>query len=136
MLEMFTGRRPTDEMFKDGFNLHNFVKMAIPERTMQIVDPAILAAIEEKAPAAKVKEANYINGETEAGEENINYVNISEMNPFVRKCILPVLEIGLACLEKSPKRRVQMQDVTGELHRIQNALIGVEIRRERPKISS
>ncbi|KAM2415064.1 hypothetical protein ACFX1X_001487 [Malus domestica] len=103
VLEMFTGRRPTEEMFKDGFNLHNFVKMAIPERTMQIVDPALLAAIEEKAPAAKGKEANYINGETESGEENKNYVNISEMNPFVRKCILPVLEIGLACSEESPK---------------------------------
>ncbi|KAM1054049.1 hypothetical protein FF1_001487 [Malus domestica] len=81
-------------------------------------------------------ETNYINGETEAGEENINYMNISEMDPFVSKCILPVLEIGLACSEESPKRRVKMQDVTGELHRIQNALIGVEIRRERPKISS
>jgi serine/threonine protein kinase len=27
LLETFTGKRPTDKMFKDGFNLHNFVKM-------------------------------------------------------------------------------------------------------------
>uniref|UniRef100_A0A2N9HN18 non-specific serine/threonine protein kinase n=1 Tax=Fagus sylvatica TaxID=28930 RepID=A0A2N9HN18_FAGSY len=39
VLEMFTGRRPTDKMFKDGFNLHNFVRMALPERLVQIVDP-------------------------------------------------------------------------------------------------
>ncbi|XP_030964938.1 putative receptor-like protein kinase At3g47110 [Quercus lobata] len=32
VLEMFTGRRPTDDMFKDGLNLHNFVKMCLPKR--------------------------------------------------------------------------------------------------------
>ena len=29
LLEMFTGRRPTDELFKDDLNLHNFVKLAL-----------------------------------------------------------------------------------------------------------
>ncbi|CAK9163370.1 unnamed protein product [Ilex paraguariensis] len=31
LLEIFTGKRPTDDMFNNGLNLHNFVKMAIPE---------------------------------------------------------------------------------------------------------
>ena len=31
LLEMFLGKRPTDEMFKDNLNLNNFVKMALPE---------------------------------------------------------------------------------------------------------
>ncbi|XP_010269667.2 PREDICTED: probable LRR receptor-like serine/threonine-protein kinase At3g47570 [Nelumbo nucifera] len=40
LLEMFTGKRPTDEMFKDGLNLHCFAKkMACPERVMEIMDP-------------------------------------------------------------------------------------------------
>ncbi|CAL5363838.1 unnamed protein product [Camellia sinensis] len=26
LLEMLTGKRPTDEMFKDGLSLHSFVK--------------------------------------------------------------------------------------------------------------
>jgi hypothetical protein len=26
-------------MFKDGFNLHNYVNMALPEKLIQIVDP-------------------------------------------------------------------------------------------------
>ncbi|PON34008.1 Protein kinase-like domain containing protein, partial [Trema orientale] len=31
LLEMFTGKRPTDNMFTDGFNnLHNFAKQALP----------------------------------------------------------------------------------------------------------
>ncbi|KAM5555628.1 hypothetical protein ABKV19_023514 [Rosa sericea] len=51
VLQMFTGRRPIDEMFKEGLNLHNFVKMAIPESVMHIVDPTLLATLEETAPA-------------------------------------------------------------------------------------
>ena len=32
VLEMFIGRMPTNDMFKDDLNLHNFVKMALPKR--------------------------------------------------------------------------------------------------------
>ncbi|KAL7188136.1 hypothetical protein ACSBR1_038071 [Camellia fascicularis] len=38
LLEMFTGKRPTDNMFADNFNLHNHVKMAAADRFMEIVD--------------------------------------------------------------------------------------------------
>ncbi|KAG5524891.1 hypothetical protein RHGRI_031536 [Rhododendron griersonianum] len=41
LLEMFTGKRPTDSLFQDHLNLHNFVKNALPERVMDIVDPSI-----------------------------------------------------------------------------------------------
>ncbi|GMP79121.1 hypothetical protein CsSME_00034790 [Camellia sinensis var. sinensis] len=42
LLEMFTGKKPTNDMFKDHLNLHNFVKNALPDRVMEIVDPCIL----------------------------------------------------------------------------------------------
>ena len=42
LLEMFTGKRPTDEMFKDRLNIHNFVRTTVPERVAKIVDPVIL----------------------------------------------------------------------------------------------
>ncbi|ONI24585.1 hypothetical protein PRUPE_2G248300 [Prunus persica] len=133
VLEMFTGRRPTEEMFKDGFSLHNFVKMAMPERVMQILDPALLATVEEKAsPAAATEnEVNYISGyniEIKAEEENINSEKLGKMSPYVSKCIVPILKIGLACSEESPKYRMNMQDVTRDLHHIQNCFIGVDIR--------
>ncbi|THG20347.1 hypothetical protein TEA_026645 [Camellia sinensis var. sinensis] len=35
------GKRPTDTMFKDHLNLHNFIKNALPNRVMEIVDPCI-----------------------------------------------------------------------------------------------
>ncbi|XP_028122233.1 probable LRR receptor-like serine/threonine-protein kinase At3g47570 [Camellia sinensis] len=42
LLEMFTGKRPTDDMFNIHLNLHNFVKNDLPDRVMEIVDPCIL----------------------------------------------------------------------------------------------
>ncbi|KAL6124195.1 hypothetical protein ACLB2K_076710 [Fragaria x ananassa] len=34
--EMFTGKGPTDHMFSDGLNLHNYVKTALPELVLEI----------------------------------------------------------------------------------------------------
>ncbi|CAL5379916.1 unnamed protein product [Camellia sinensis] len=42
LLEMFTGKKPTDDIFNDDLNLHNFVKNGLPDRVMEIVDPRIL----------------------------------------------------------------------------------------------
>ncbi|XP_024031918.1 probable LRR receptor-like serine/threonine-protein kinase At3g47570 [Morus notabilis] len=42
LLKMFTGKRPTNEIFKEDFNIHQYVNMALPERIMQIVDTRLL----------------------------------------------------------------------------------------------
>ena len=41
LLEIFTGKRPTDNMFKDNLNLHDFVKRVLLGRVIDIVDPAL-----------------------------------------------------------------------------------------------
>jgi hypothetical protein len=38
---MFTGKRPTDDMFQDGLNLHNYVEKALPGRVTEVVDPML-----------------------------------------------------------------------------------------------
>ncbi|EOY17844.1 Serine-threonine protein kinase, plant-type, putative [Theobroma cacao] len=45
LLEMITGRRPTDGMFHGGLNLHNFCNMALPERLKEILDSRLLEQI-------------------------------------------------------------------------------------------
>ncbi|XP_058213905.1 probable LRR receptor-like serine/threonine-protein kinase At3g47570 [Rhododendron vialii] len=42
LLEMFTGKRPTDDIFKDGLSIHSFVATALPEGVMEIVDRSLL----------------------------------------------------------------------------------------------
>ncbi|XP_077226265.1 receptor kinase-like protein Xa21 [Tasmannia lanceolata] len=48
LLEIFTGKCPTDDMFKDGLSLHKFVQLSLPDRVMEILDPLILLDDDEE----------------------------------------------------------------------------------------
>ena len=108
LMEMFLGKRPTDEMFKDDLNLHNFVKMALPEGLVQVVDQTLLIKEVEEMPlpAATVaaREDNNEN-EIEADEETQGIVNVCQLEANVYKCIVLVLGIGLACIAWSKQKK-------------------------------
>ncbi|XP_023639072.1 probable LRR receptor-like serine/threonine-protein kinase At3g47570 [Capsella rubella] len=42
LLEMFTGKRPTNELFGGNFTLNSYTKSALPERVLDISDKSIL----------------------------------------------------------------------------------------------
>ncbi|KAK3436999.1 hypothetical protein EUGRSUZ_C01822, partial [Eucalyptus grandis] len=87
LLEMLTGRRPTEETFKDHLNLHNFVKVALPDQVMEIVDLAIF------------------NGESENDIERM------------RGCVASILKIGVACSMELPQDRMDVAEALKELHK-------------------
>ncbi|KAJ1396839.1 Serine/threonine-protein kinase, active site [Sesbania bispinosa] len=99
VLEMLTGRRPTDEMFEDGHNLHNFVKISISNDLLHIVDPTILH--------------NGLKWATDSGDLGI-------IHPNVEKSLLSLFSIALACSVESPKERMSMVDVIRELNIIKS----------------
>ncbi|XP_045813915.1 probable LRR receptor-like serine/threonine-protein kinase At3g47570 [Trifolium pratense] len=88
MLEMLTGRRPTDEVFKDGQNLHNFVAISFPDNLGNICYPHIISR------DAKVTEDGSI--------ENL-------------ECLVSLFRIGLSCSMESSKERMNIVDVTRDL---------------------
>ncbi|THG05143.1 hypothetical protein TEA_012949 [Camellia sinensis var. sinensis] len=49
LLEMFTGKRPTDNVFKDDLTLHILVESALPDQVPEIVDPRILSEHEPRS---------------------------------------------------------------------------------------
>ena len=106
LLELFLGKRPTDEMFKDDINLHNFVKMALPEGLVQVVDQTLLIREVEEMPAAilAAREDNHEN-EIEADEETQGIVNVCQLEANVYKCMVLVLGIGLACIAWSNQKK-------------------------------
>ncbi|KAM3697870.1 hypothetical protein ACB098_06G145900 [Castanea mollissima] len=130
ILEMFLGKQPTDDMFKDGLNLHNFAKMALPDKLVQIVDPILLPREVDEAPMAIVAAREYNNGnEIQADVEAQGIPNFCQMDPNVHKCLVSILETGLACSMESPKDRMKMKEVTRELHLIKKAFLSSAIRR-------
>ena len=110
VLEMLTGRRPTEETFKDGHNLNSYVKMALPDKVLQIVDPVILSIELEGAATAEG-----------------NKGNLTLKRPNAEKCLLSLFRIGLACSVESSRERMSMIDVSRELNQIKNSLVVGEI---------
>ncbi|KAM7473300.1 hypothetical protein LguiB_020543 [Lonicera macranthoides] len=133
LLEMFTGRRPTDDMFKDGLNLHNYIKTALQEQgRMQIVDQTLLAIGEvEEIEATIVEEEREAVDEIEVEQCTISTGSLLHGSDKLQKCITAVLEIGLACSAESPNQRMGMNDILRELHHIKIAFLddGININR-------
>ena len=127
VLEMFTGRRPTDKMFKDSFNLHNFVRMALPERLVQIVDPNLSTREVDETATEEDSHDNYDHTDPEAEEGKNHIENLCQMNANMHKCLFSVFKIGLACSLESPEERINMENVSRELHHIKNAFLGIGI---------
>ena len=57
ILEMLTRRRPTEELFIDGHNLHKYVHTAFPNNILDIVD-ATLLSMKDKYPTEPAAEEN------------------------------------------------------------------------------
>ncbi|CAK9135875.1 unnamed protein product [Ilex paraguariensis] len=98
LLEMMTVKRPTDDMFQEGLNLHNFVRMAIPDNVIEIVDQVLLKNNEEETSAA----------------ENNTRQNQSIVKK-IEECLTSVVKIGVACSVESPQDRMNINDVVHEL---------------------
>ncbi|KAK7817616.1 putative lrr receptor-like serine/threonine-protein kinase [Quercus suber] len=54
---------------------------------------------------------------------DLSNVNPCQVEANVYKCLVSVLEIGLACSVESPKERMNMEEVSKELHSIKNAFL-------------
>ncbi|KAF8094155.1 hypothetical protein N665_0369s0038 [Sinapis alba] len=53
LMEMFTGKRPTNEFFEGNFTLYSYTKSALPERVMNIVDTMFQRGLRVGFPVAE-----------------------------------------------------------------------------------
>ncbi|KAG5512730.1 hypothetical protein RHGRI_038871 [Rhododendron griersonianum] len=107
LLEMLTGKRPTDELFTIRQSLHEFCKVALLERVMEIVDSRML--LEEPTEA-----------ENDAQKERVR-------RDKIRECSVSLVRIGIACSAESPSERMNIKDVIIRLMKIKEVFLGVGI---------
>ncbi|KAH0691955.1 hypothetical protein KY289_019313 [Solanum tuberosum] len=105
LLEMFTGRKPTDEMFKDNLNLHNYANVALPDRMMHLTDPILLQERDEHGMKYKVND------------------NTSSVGDIFLSFLVKVIQIGVSCSVESPKERKRISDVVGELNSLRKLFL-------------
>ncbi|XVF19888.1 hypothetical protein REPUB_Repub11eG0150000 [Reevesia pubescens] len=115
LLEMFTGKRPTHDMFKDGLTLHHFAKMALPDQVLEVVDPLLLAGDNEE--------------ENASSSRNPRRANMEETK--MKECLISILKVAIACSVESPNDRMDIVNAAKELHFIKEKFLGTEIRTQR-----
>ncbi|XP_055826202.1 putative receptor-like protein kinase At3g47110, partial [Solanum dulcamara] len=107
LLEIFTGRRPTDTLFQASASLHHFVETALPEKVMEILDKTVF-------------QGEMMSKETNE-EEYWGSIKKEQM-----ECLIGVLEIGVACSAESPRDRLTMRQVYNKLTLIREKFLGAE----------
>ncbi|KAK2636943.1 hypothetical protein Ddye_031735 [Dipteronia dyeriana] len=112
LLEMFTGKRPTDSLFNDGITLHEFAKMALSERVLEIVEPTLLL------------EARTGNNSVETYARRLRR---GEGRDGIEECLVGILRIGVVCSMKSPAERMEMSDVVAKLCAVRESFLGRRI---------
>lgn len=100
LLEMFTGERPTDNIFSDNICLHSYAKMSLPSEVMNIVDPRLF--VEEDEEPSRTNQ------------------NSTRNTAKVEVCLASVLQIGVSCFAELSGERMSARDVLKELHKIRN----------------
>ncbi|CAO2039673.1 unnamed protein product [Urochloa humidicola] len=99
LLEMIIGKRPTDSMFEGGLTIINFVERAFPDQVLHI----IAAHLQEECKGF-VKT-------TEATENEVH------------RCVLSLVQVGLACTRPLPRERMSMREVAVNLHAIRRSYV-------------
>ncbi|KAF2950720.1 hypothetical protein DAI22_01g207764 [Oryza sativa Japonica Group] len=105
LLEMITGKRPTDPMFTDGLDIINFVESNFPDKILHIIGNHLI-------------------------EECKNFTEVttaSENTPH--RCLLSLLEVALSCSRPLPSERMNMKQVANKMHSIMESYIACKIKK-------
>ncbi|XP_078438632.1 putative receptor-like protein kinase At3g47110 [Wolffia australiana] len=102
LLELFTGKSPTDADFTGGLTLRSFVSLGIPRRVISMTDPKL----------------NLLDAVAKQQEEE-------EKEALVR-CLVSVFKLGLLCSEECDKDRPQISEAVRALTLTRDAFLPLE----------
>ncbi|KAL6644025.1 hypothetical protein ACP70R_018791 [Stipagrostis hirtigluma subsp. patula] len=102
LLEVFTGKKPTDPMFIGDLSLRHWVSEAFPAKLIDVVDENLLQDEETSLCFGHQTNTSMASSSTCTG------------NNFLAS----IFELGLICSSESPEQRMAMNDVVVKLNNI------------------
>lgn len=105
LLEIFTGKRPTDHMFVEGLSLRQWVSQAFPARLINVVDGKLL----------QDEEICHICFDHHNGTS----LGSSSPTSTSNNVVTSVFELGLMCSSESVGQRMAMNNVVMKLEDIE-----------------
>ncbi|CAN6450410.1 unnamed protein product [Victoria cruziana] len=111
VLELVTGRKPTDEMFSGGLSLQEWVKRHhCHGLTEDVLDPALVSTVGLEG----LHEHHHPHGDP----------HYQEAHDSRRTWECGVVELGLLCTQHSPAARPTMMDAADDLERLKRYVAG------------
>lgn len=105
LLEVFTGKRPTDPMFVGGLTLRQWVSDVFPARLIDVTDGKLLQD-EGTRRCFHHQSNNSMEGSSSSASTSSNF-------------LASIFELGLVCSSESPEQRMGMDDVSAKLKGIE-----------------
>ena len=96
LLEMFSGKKPTHNIFVDGMNLQKWMDNSFPNQLGEVVDKILLRRTSTNTQVDK------------------------DLN-----CLSQSITMGFLCTKDAPKERPTMMDIVGTLQSIKDPFLGV-----------
>ncbi|CAK9326257.1 unnamed protein product [Citrullus colocynthis] len=132
LLEMFTGKSPTDNMFKNGLTLNNYVLTVLPERVQEIADPRMfLQALNGISNNNNMLNNNHVlealpdrleqiedpklSLQEREGPGNQNLMVQANQSLRIKECLFSIFSTGVVCSAQMPSERMNISDVVSQL---------------------
>ncbi|KAK2633230.1 hypothetical protein EUGRSUZ_L00178, partial [Eucalyptus grandis] len=106
VLEMFTSKRPIDDMFENGLDLYRFTKAALADQVEKAIDPILLQEIEELEKRRTIAPEG----------KNKSWCSIKD-------CLVMIIEVGITCSFESSKERMDIYDALTKLQGMRKKLL-------------
>ncbi|CAL4905016.1 unnamed protein product [Urochloa decumbens] len=105
LLELFTGKRPTDGSFQGGQTLQSYVAACYPDKIMEIVDPTLLSHLDNECLSK--------------GDISCDDIDADKL----QECMVPIFRVGLQCSQEPSRARMHIRNAIRELERVKDVLL-------------
>lgn len=102
LLEIITGKRPTDPMFGDGLDIVSFVERNTPNQMLCLIDANLTEECKDLA-----------QGNT-------------QVESPVYQCLMALIQVALSCTRPLPSQRMSMKDIAGRMQTIKSSYLGLK----------
>ncbi|KGN58770.1 putative receptor-like protein kinase At3g47110 [Cucumis sativus] len=123
LLEMLIGKRPTDDTFGHGVDIHLFATMELSRDALGIIDHSMLLV---ETDQKEEREDNIQEIATMSEEQHRKIIP-----RYVEECLVSMMRIGLSCSLRAPRERTPMNVIVNELQAIKSSYLKFKKTRQR-----
>ncbi|RVW85013.1 putative LRR receptor-like serine/threonine-protein kinase [Vitis vinifera] len=116
LLEIFTARKPTDEIFQQGLNQKKYALAVQANQVSEIVDPGIFSHTNSSELSPFISSSACSNHSSTSSTISVGRNKNEE-------CLAAIIRVGLCCADHSPSDRLTIRETLTKLQEIRKFLL-------------